>query len=378
MLSERTVELGEPVVGEPELKRIREVFETGWILNGPTVKEFEESFREYVGAEHAVGVVNCTAGMDLAFKALGLSGGKAIIGGQSFVANGIAMYQNDVEPLFVDVDPETYNLDPEAVEDCAEEADAIFVLHYAGHAAEMDRILEIANEYDLAVIEDAAHSLGSEYRGHRVGSFGDATVFSFGPLKLLTTSMGGMLTTPHDSVAEEIETLRSYGMASDAWSRDDEQYSWQYSIPTLGHNFRLTDVAAAMGLEQLDRVPSFIDHRRARAAEYTERFEAIEGIHPPVERSDRLHSYLYYVIRVGEEYPLSRNELAVSLEEAGVEVSVHWDPALHEHQAVREQVGDVTLPVSERLADQLLTLPMHPKLTTEDVEYVADVVRNHA
>lgn len=378
MPSERSIGLGEPVLGEPELERIREVFETGWILNGPTVEEFEDALREYVGAEHAVGATNCTAGMDLAFKALGLSGGKAIIGGQSFVANGIAMHQNNVEPVFVDVDPETYNLHPDAVEERAEEADAVFVLHYGGHAAEMDRILEIANERDLAVIEDAAHALGSEYRGRRVGTFGDATVFSFGPLKLLTTAMGGMVTTPHGDVAEKIEILRSYGMASDAWSRDDEQYSWRYSIPTLGHNFRLTDVAAAMGLEQLERVPGFIDHRRTRAAEYSEAFAAIDGIHPPVERDDRHHPYLYYVIRVGEEFPLSRNELAVRLEEAGVEVSVHWDPPLHEHRAIRETVGDVTLPVSERLADQLLTLPMHPKLTAEDVEYVADLVRNHA
>jgi perosamine synthetase len=377
-MPERSVELGEPVLGEEELDRIREVFETGWVLNGPVVAEFEQDFEEYLGAEHAVGVTNCTAGMDLAVKALGLSGSTVIAPGQSFIANGIAMLQNDVDPLFVDVDEETYNIDPAVVEAHAEEADGVFVLHYAGHAADMEPILEIAAEYDLTVIEDAAHSLGSMYKDQPVGTFGDATVFSFGPVKMLTTAMGGMVTTPHEDVAERIETLRSYGMDSDSWTRDEEQYSWRYAVPTLGHNFRLTDVAAAMGLAQLERLDTFIEHRRARAAEYTDHLEAIDGIHPPVEHTDCVHPYLYYVVRIGEEYPLSRNEIAVRLEEAGVEVSVHWDPALHEHEVIRQQIGDVTLPVSERLADELLTLPMHPKLSTEDVGYIASIIESHS
>lgn len=377
-MPERSVELGEPVLGEEELDRIREVFETGWVLNGPVVAEFEQEFGEYLGAEHAVGVTNCTAGMDLAVKALGLTGSTVIAPGQSFIANGIAMLQNDVDPLFVDVDEGTYNIDPAAVEANAEEADGVFVLHYAGHAADMEPILEIAAEYDLTVIEDAAHSLGSMYKDQPVGTFGDATVFSFGPVKMLTTAMGGMVTTPHEDVAERIETLRSYGMDSDSWTRDDEQYSWRYSVPSLGHNFRLTDVAAAMGLAQLDRLDTFIEHRRARAAEYTKSLDSIDGVYPPVENEGCVHPYLYYVVRIGEEYPLSRNKIAVRLEEAGVEVSVHWDPALHEHEVIRQQIGDVTLPVSERLADELLTLPMHPKLTTEDVEYIASIIESHS
>jgi len=378
MTNDKSIDLGEPVLGDEELDRISDVFETGWILNGPETEAFESDVRDYVGAEHAVSVMNCTAGMDLAFKALDVQGGTAILPGQAFIANGIALLQNDVTPRFVDVKEETYNVDPEALKEHAPSADAVLVLHYAGHPAEMDAILDIAEDHDLQVIEDAAHSLGSSYRGRPVGTLGDVTVFSFGPLKMITTAMGGMVTTPHGDVADEFRTLRSYGMDQEAWERDQRQHSWQYSIPRLGHNYRLTDVAAAMGRAQLERIEEFIDHRRTRAAEYTERFSSVAGIHPPVERQDCRHTYLYYVIRVGESYPLTRNELAEQLEDRGAEISVHWDPPLHEHQVFRSLASDVSLPASERLADELLTLPMHPALSSSDIEYVADIIEEFA
>lgn len=374
MSEDRQIALGNPVLGHQELDRISDVFDSGWVLNGPETEAFEEDFSEYVGTEHAVSVVNCTAGMELAFKALGLDGKTVILPGLAFVANGIALLENDIQPLFVDVKPDTYNVDPAAVRERAEDADAVFLLHYAGHPAEMDEVLDIAEEHDLRVIEDAAHALGAGVDDRNVGSFGDATVFSFGPLKMITTAMGGMVATPHEEVANRIESLRSYGMDEDAWSREERQYSWRYSIPTLGHNFRLSDVAAAMGRAQLDRIDEFIESRRSLAAEYTGGFDRISGISPPVELPPATHTYLYYVIRVERGFPLSRNQLAETLEKRGVEVSVHWDPPLYKHEFLRDSVSEVDFPVTERLSQELLTLPMHPNLTTEDVEYVLDVV----
>lgn len=378
MNEKRQVDLGGPVVGERELERIREVFESGWLLNGPEVDRFEDEFADFVGAQHAVGVVNCTAGMDIAVTALGLENGRIAVPGQAFVANGIALLQNNATPLFVDVDPETYNIDPAELEAVADRVDGVLLLHYAGLPTDMDRILEIAEQHDLAVIEDAAHALGSTYDGQSVGTFGDVTVFSFGPLKMITTAMGGMVTTADDEVTDRIEMLRSYGMDADSWDRDRNQQSWQYSIPELGHNFRLPDTAAAMGRAQLQRVDEFVHHRQQRAAEYTDRLQAVDGIQPPVDDTSRTHSYLYYVIRVDDAYPLTRDELALRLEDNDVEVSVHWDPPLHEHTFIKQFADNESLPVSELLADRLLTLPMHPNLQPEDVEYVASLIESYA
>ncbi|WP_247009116.1 DegT/DnrJ/EryC1/StrS family aminotransferase [Halorientalis litorea] len=369
------VELGTPVVGEDELDAIADVFETGWVLNGPTTREFEDEFAEYVGAEHAVSVVNCTAGMDMALNALDLpEDATVIVPGQAFIANGIAIGQNGFEPLFVDVDPETYNITADAIAERGAEADAVLLIHHGGYPCDMDAIMDVADEYDLRVVEDAAHALGSEYEGEKIGVHGDATVFSFGPLKMITTGMGGMVTTPHEDVADNVETLRSYGMDTDAWNREEDPKPWQYSIPQLGHNYRLSDVASGMGLAQLEKVEDFIAHRRQRAAEYTAAFDDVDGIETPPVTDNRRHTYLYYVVRVTDEYPLSRDELAHKLMDADVGISVHWDPALHHHQLFDEQGPTPTLPVSEQLADELLTLPMHPRLTKAEAEHVIELI----
>jgi len=369
------VDLGTPVVGDQELSAISDVFETGWVLNGPTVRDFEDEFATYVDAEHAVSVVNCTAGMHMALDAVGLpDDATVLLPGQSFIADGIAVRQNGFDPLFVDVDPETVNVTPEAVEAHAEEADALLLVHYGGYPCEMDAIMDIADRHDIAVIEDAAHALGAEYKGKRIGTHGDATVFSFGPLKMITTGMGGMVTTGRDDVADELRTLRSYGMDTDAWDRQENAKPWQYAIPRLGHNFRLSDVAAGMGLAQLERIEEFIDHRRSMAAHYEGGLEQVDGIHTsPIVENGR-HPYLYYVIQVGEEYPIHRDELAASLMDSDIGISVHWDPPLHEHKLFDRQFDTPDLPVSEALAERLLTLPMHPELRPEDVQRVTDVI----
>jgi len=375
--SDDHVELGTPIVGDDELYAIDEVFDTGWVLNGPTTREFEDEFAAYVGADHAVSVVNCTAGMHMALDAVGLpDDAKVILPGQGFIANGIAVRQNGFDPIFIDVDPVTSNITPEAIAERADEADAVLLVHYAGYPCEMDAILDIAADHDLAVIEDAAHALGSEYRGEKIGVHGDATVFSFGPLKMITTGMGGMVTTERGGVADEIETFRSYGMDTDAWSREQDPKPWQYSIPRIGHNFRLSDVAAGMGLAQLEKVERFIEHRRARAADYGHELADVAGVYTPSTSDDRRHAFLYYVIQVGEDYPLTRDELAADLMDCNVGISVHWDPPLHQHQLFREKYDTPSLPTSEALSDRLLTLPMHPSLTTEEVQHVTNIIAN--
>lgn len=372
----KKIPLAKPLLGDDELKKIKEVFNSGWILNGPIVKEFEEKFKEYIGSKHAIAVSSCTAGMDLALKALNVKGGEVILPAFNFIAAGIAVLQNNARPVFVDVDEKTCNIDPEKVkEKINKKTRAILVCHYAGLPADMDAILEIAEDYNIPVVEDAAHALGSEYKGKKIGTLGDITVFSFGPTKMITTGMGGMITTDNDEINKKIRILRSYGMDKSAYERElSKSYKpWKYSIELLGHNFRMTDIAAAIGIVQLSKLDFFIEKRREYAKIYTKELKKISEIEPPIEPEGYKHVYLYYVIKVSNNL---RDELAKHLLKKGIGISVHWDPPLHLHKIMKKlgyKEGD--FPISEKLSKKVLTLPNGPHLTIDDINYVINCIK---
>ncbi len=374
--SMKRIPLAKPILGDEELQKIREVFDSGWILNGPRVKEFENKFKEYIGCKHAIAVSSCTAGMDLALKALNVEGGEVILPAFNFIAAGIAVLQNNAKPVFTDVDEKTCNIDPEKLkEKINKKTKAILLCHYAGLSANMDPILEIANDYNIPIVEDAAHALGSEYKGRKVGTLGDITVFSFGPVKMITTGMGGMVTTDNGDIDNKIRVLRSYGMNKSAYEREVSNSSqpWNYSIKMLGHNFRMTDIAAAIGLIQLSKLDLFIEKRRNFADMLTKELKTINEIEPPIEPQEYKHAYLYYVIKIKDGL---RNKLAKHMLKKGIGVSVHWDPPLHLHNLMRKygyKEGD--FPITEKLSKEVLTLPMGPHLTFDDIEYIVDCIK---
>jgi dTDP-4-amino-4,6-dideoxygalactose transaminase len=239
----------------------------------------------------------------------------------------------------------------------------------------MDPILEIASDYNILVVEDAAHALGSEYKGGKVGTLGDITVFSFGPIKMITTGMGGMITTNNGDIDNKIRVLRSYGMDKSAYEREISRSSqpWRYLIKMLGHNFRMTDIAAAIGLIQLSKLEHFIEKRRNFAEILTKELKIINEIEPPIEPREFKHVYLYYVIKVKNGL---RDKLAKYMLKKGIGVSVHWDPPLHLHNLMRKygyKEGD--FPITEKLSKEVLTLPMGPHLTFEDLEYIVNSIK---
>lgn len=372
----KKIPLARPLLGKEELDKIREVFSSGWILNGPFVQEFEKKFREYIGAKFAIAVTSCTAGMDLALKALDVKEGEVILPAFNFIAAGIAVLQNNAKPVFVDVDKKTGNIDPEKLkEKIGKKTKAILICHYAGLPADMKAILEISHDYNIPLIEDAAHALGSEYKGKKIGNFGDVTVFSFGPIKMITTGMGGMITTENQEIDRKIRIMRSYGMDKSAYEREtaEKGIPWKYSINTLGHNYRMTDISAAIGLVQLSKLEEFIAQRRKNAEHLTKELGKIKEIIPPTEPEDYKHVYLYYVIKVKNGL---RDKLGIELLRRGIGVSVHWDPPLHLHALMRKfgyKEGD--FPITEKLSKEVLTLPVGPNLAYKDIEYIANSIK---
>jgi len=241
----------------------------------------------------------------------------------------------------------------------------------------MDLIFDLAKRHKIPVVEDAAHSLGSVYKGRNIGTLGKATVFSFGPIKAITTGMGGMITTSDRNLDQRLRILRSYGMNRSAWSRRHSKRPWRYQVDELGHNFRMTEISAALGLAQLEKLDRFLEKRRRLATYLTDNLSMISGIHPPVVPPGYDHTYLYYVIRVDRKaYGITRDLLAQELMAKGVAVSVHWDPPLHLHN-IFQRFGYKrgSFKVTERLSKELITLPLHPGLRREDMDFMIDIIR---
>ncbi len=371
--------LGRPLIGDEEISMVNEVLKSRWLLNGPMVERFEDDFRNKLGVPYSAAVTCCTTGMHLAFSMLNIGAGdEVLISGFNFIGAGLSILQNNARPVFVDIDPVTFNIDADRIEEkVTPRTKAIFVLHYAGMAANMDPILEIAEKHKLYVIEDAAHSLGSEYNGRKIGELGDITVFSFGPMKAMTTAMGGMVVCKDEDNDRKVRVLRSYGMDSSVRQRISTDKPWYYEVNDLGHNFRMTDISAAIGVVQLKKLDSFISKRRELSFYLSELLEDIPGICPPVELPGYKHSFIYYVIKVEEEqFRRGRDELALYLRSNGVSVSVHWDPPLYLQPLFSEySCGEGSLPVSESMARQVLTLPMYPGLLREDINRIAFLIR---
>lgn len=371
----RKIPLGRPFFDEREQEAVRRVLATEWILNGPEVRAFEGAFRSYVGAARASGVSSCTAGMHLALSALGVGReDEVLLPAFNFIAAGLAVLQAGARPVFVEVDTATGNLDLKDLERrITDKTKAILALHYAGFPAPMAEIMAVAGARGLKVVEDAAHALGSSYGGRKIGAWGDATAFSFGPLKMICTGMGGMVTSNDAGLIEKVNSLRSYGMDKSMWDRREALRPWSYSVGDLGHNFRMTDVAAAMGIVQMDKLESFVETRRRLVARYDEGLGGLGRFEFFTVPRGAAVAPLYYAVKTAGGW---RDDLALFLIERGIGASVHWDPPLHLHPLFGPfgfRAGD--LPCTERLAKEVISLPLHPAMTDEDADYVIGAVR---
>jgi len=372
------IQVFKPSLGQEELDALAEIFKTGWIGLGPKTAEFEQKFAEYVGVKHAVAVNSATAALHLSCLALGIgSGDEVLVPTITFVSTVHAVSYCGAKPVFVDVDPETFNIDTEdIIRKITPKTKAIIPVHYGGHACDMVHIWDIASEYNLFVIEDAAHACGGEYFGYKIGGLSQTvfTCFSFQAVKNLPTGDGGMITTNDDTKVALLNRLRWCGIDKSTWDRTEKnehtQYGWYYEIKDLGLKCHMNDISAVIGLCQLKKLDEMNNRRREITNMYNKAFSDTPWINIPVELDYAKSACHNYVIKTPY-----RNELNLYLKEKGIATGVHYLP-IHLQPYYRNQ-EEVSLPVAERVWKLLLTLPLYPSLTNDDVNYIIQSVLDY-
>jgi len=367
-----------PDIGEEEIAAVVETLRSGWLTVGPKTHEFERAFADATGAPQAIAVNSCTAALHLALDALELPPDAEVITSTlTFTATASTIVHAGARPVLADVTPDTLNLDPCDVERrITNRTRAIVPVHFAGHPAAMDELVRVARRHDLRLIEDAAHALPASYRGRRIGTIGDVTAFSFYATKNLTTGEGGMLTTADGVLAERMRMRSLHGMNRDSWRRYNGG-PWRYDISYPGFKYNMTDLAAAMGLVQLRRLPALHRRRQEIAALYTILLSDVPELRLPVTRPEVEHAWHLYVVRLRpERLHLTRDTLIELLKAEGIGTSVHFIP-LHLHSYYRRTLGvsAENFPVASEAAETMLSLPLHTLMSDDDVRAVAGTLQ---
>jgi dTDP-4-amino-4,6-dideoxygalactose transaminase len=374
-----------PEIGEAEIAEVVDTLRSGWVTTGPKARRFEADFAAFLGATeaeplHCVAVNSATAGLHLALEALGIGPGDEVITTtHTFTATAEVVRYLGADVKLVDVDPATLNIDPAAVEAATTpRTKALIPVHYAGLAADMPALLDIARRHGLKVVEDAAHALPATCGGALVGTLAsDATVFSFYANKTITTGEGGMLVTRDAALAKRAQVMRLHGMNRDAFDRFTAQVpSWYYEIVAPGFKYNLTDIAAALGLHQLKKARAFRERRAEIASRYDAAFAGLPVLRPPQPPPGELHAWHLYVLRLADDAPCTRDELVERLFAAGIGCSVHYMP-LHLHPYWRERYAltPSMFPHSQHAYERMLSLPIYTRMADADVERVSDAVR---
>jgi len=375
---EKLLPYGRQSLDDADVQAVVEVLKSDWLTTGPKVAEFEERFAAWIGARHAVSFSSGTAALHGAAFAAGLGpGDEAITTPMTFCATANCILYQGATPVFADVSPDTLNLDPGEVSKklssrAASRIKAIIAVDYAGHPAALDELGELAKTQVQRplLIEDACHALGAEYQGKRVGSIADMTVFSFHPVKHLTTGEGGMVTTNDPKLAEVLRRFRNHGISSEARQRQ-ESGQWYYEMVLLGFNYRLTDIACALGLSQLEKLDANLARRREIAAQYTAAFRDLPAIVVPTVREGVVPAWHLYPVRLKLELlAVGRGEIFRALRAENIGVNVHYIP-VHQHPYYRERSkSKESYPVAEDAYARLISLPMFHAMTARDVEDV--------
>lgn len=369
---------GHQSIEESDIHAVVEVLRSDWLTTGPKVGEFEEALAARIGVAHAVSFSSGTAALHGAAFAAGLgSGDEAITSPLTFAATANCVIYQGATPRFADVTSDTLNLDPEHVKDrISSRTRALLPVDYAGHPAEMDAMREIAEKHGLIVIEDACHALGAELAGTRVGTLADMTVFSFHPVKHITTGEGGMVVTDNTKFAEVLRRFRNHGISSEARQRQSEG-QWYYEMVLLGFNYRLTDIACALGIQQLKRLDENLKRRHAIAEKYTAAFRQLPGLIPPVARPEAKPAWHLYPVRLDlKKLTSNRGQIFRALRAENIGVNVHYIP-VHYHPYYRERFGlqPGSFPVAEDAYERLISLPMFHAMTDQDAEDVIAAVQ---
>lgn len=368
------IQIAKPYLTTDEAQAVYETVLTGWITQGPKVQEFEECFAEYVGAQYAVAMTSCTTALHAALAVSGVGpGDEVIIPSLSFIATANTVVNCGATPVFVDIDPATCNIDPGQIEAAITKRTKVLMpVHQMGWPVELDVIQKIATKYHLLLIEDAVCAIGSAYKEKRIGGHGNLACFSFHPRKVITTGEGGMITTDDAETAQKLRMFRHHGMSISDLDRHQAQKVMIEHYPTIGYNYRMTDMQAAMGIIQMQKLPQILEKRRAIAQQFNEAFSHIPCLRVPLVPDYVAHNYQSYWVEVLEDSPRSRDALMQSLLEQGIAtrrgiMAIHQEPCYLKYCR--------TLPQTERITATTLILPLYPSMTTDEVQYVTKTLK---
>ncbi len=366
---------GHQWLDEDDIAAVVEVLSGDWITQGPKVGEFEKKVAEYCGVKYAVAVANGTAALHAACTVAGITGGdEAITTPITFAATANAVVFCGGKPVFADISKDTLNIDPDKIrEKISPRTRTILPVDFAGHPGDLDEITSIARERGLVVIEDAAHALGAEYKGRKIGCLSDMTILSFHPVKSITTGEGGMIVTDNEDFYKKLRVFRHHGIVKDNAGKG----SWHYDIYDPGYNLRITDFQCALGISQMNKLDSFITRRREIAAKYNQAFADIDEIITPAESKNVKAAYHIYVIRLRiEMLKVGRKEVFEALRAENIGVNVHYMP-LHLHPFYQQRFGyrQGDYPNAERYYEQAITLPLFPKMSDGDIADVVQAVK---
>jgi perosamine synthetase len=361
---------GRQHIDEDDIQAVADALRSDYLTTGPRVSEFEKAVADFCGTAHGVAVANGTAALHAAMFALGIEpGDEVVVPPMTFAATANCVLYMGATPVFADVDPATLLLDPDRVQEkITAKTRAIIAVDYAGHPCDWGRLRALADRNELALVADGCHALGGTYKGARVGTLADMTVFSFHPVKHVATGEGGMVMTDDNALDARLRLFRNHGITTDARSRE-ESGAWFYEMRELGYNYRMTDIQAALGTSQLRKLPRFLERRREIAEFYDRRFAGTPV--RPLERMENVqHAYHLYVVRLA-----NRDAVYRKLREAGIFAQVHYIP-VHLHPYYREQLGtgEGLCPMAESAYAEILSLPIFPDLSDNDMEYVAQTL----
>jgi dTDP-4-amino-4,6-dideoxygalactose transaminase len=368
-----------PTIGEEEINEVVDSLKSGWITTGPKVKRFEEAFKEYVSAPYAVPLSSATAGLHLAMLALKLQPGDEVITTpMTFAATVSMIVQAGGKPVLADIEEGTLNIDVREVrKKITPRTRALVPVHFAGQPCDMDQIFALAREFNLTVIEDAAHAIGTEYKGARIGSLDSISVFSFHPIKNITTGEGGMVATGNEQLAEEISLMKFHGMSREAWKRYEASGTPNYDIMMPGFKYNMMDLQAGLGLHQLNKLESFIEMRTVVANFYNEAFYDVEEVLTPQEvpYPNRHAWHLYTPLIKIENLKIDRDQFMAELKRENIGTGLHFK-AIHHHPYFRDTLGiqPGELLNADYASDRILSLPLFPLMTLDDARDVVHAV----
>ncbi|MFT9819924.1 UDP-4-amino-4,6-dideoxy-N-acetyl-beta-L-altrosamine transaminase [Lysinibacillus sp. NPDC056185] len=369
---------GRQYIDESDIESVINVLKSEYLTTGPMLAKFEEKVSQYVGSKYAVAFSNGTAALHGACFAAGISEGDEVITTSlTFAASANCIRYMGGTVVFADINEQTYNIDPVEIEKCiTDKTKAIIPVHFTGQPVDIDAIHKLAKKYNLIVIEDGAHALGATYKGQKIGSISDMTMFSFHPVKHITTGEGGIITTDNKEYYEKLLQFRSHGITRDIGLLNENHGPWYYEMKFLGYNYRMTDIQAALGISQMDKLDAFILRRREIVSMYNEAFVNIKEITVPHQLNDTNSSWHLYVIQLEiGQLNTTRKEIFEELQKRNIGVNVHYIPihTMPYYQGLGYQIG--SLPKTERLYEKIISLPLFPAMTDNDVHDVIGAVK---